>query len=101
MIRPDVLDMFFHVRCGISLDLASALVLMFLDGQLHNLVQNDVHLPVRTRQCLIQLAGLHGPIFESHGPHGELIPDIQAQKGYVSHFLRGLLNMVARYSAGL
>ncbi|KAJ3287085.1 Exportin-4 [Borealophlyctis nickersoniae] len=76
VIRPDVLDMFFH---------------------LHHLMQSSETLSNRTRQCLIQLAGMNGPVFQVVDGQGKLVDDVLAQKAYVGHLLQGWLKMLAYY----
>ncbi|KAJ3089378.1 Exportin-4 [Quaeritorhiza haematococci] len=67
LVRPDVLDLFF---------------------QLHSLVLYYTTFSHRSRQCLVQLAGMHGPVFGG---------DLNAQRAYVNHLLKGFVEMIKNF----
>ncbi|TPX33725.1 hypothetical protein SmJEL517_g03402 [Synchytrium microbalum] len=66
LVRPDVLDLFFLAYKALA---------------------KDSNAGNRARQCLIQLAGLHGRIF----------PNNDAQIAYAAHFLDGLMRLLQEF----
>ncbi|TPX53736.1 hypothetical protein PhCBS80983_g06195 [Powellomyces hirtus] len=77
IIRPEIIDMFF---------------------QLYNMIPaKNSGLADTVRQCLTQLAGVHGPVFHATDAMGRIIKDDSVQREYVAHLLRNILKLIEKF----
>ncbi|KAJ3151890.1 Exportin-4 [Geranomyces michiganensis] len=79
LIRADFIDMFFQLY--------------------HMIPDKTWRLAEKVRMCLVQLAGVHGAVFQSTDQEGRTVEDDNVQRSYIGRLLQNYLTTVERFMA--